>query len=223
MNLKKLIKRLALLALVLFLIVGVVWFAAPHTAGKFVLALLLTFLGITAIAATLFFIFKFAAKTAGKGKEKPTPETKKGVRHGWLLVLLTLAVVGWFGWKYLNQFGREYLNQSIAATVQTKPPVPTYTLRCGDGTGVVLPGGIQRTAFLVPTGGCDSEYIILPKGYWQMGLHPSGTVEYRNESDKLIGLDSADTKNNSSPEHPRELRIRNLEKEPVVVQATFAY
>jgi hypothetical protein len=111
------------------------------------------------------------------------------------------------------------------ATAQAKPPVPTYTLRCGNGTGVVLPGGVRRAAFLVPPGKCDSEYIILPKGYWQMGLYPSGVVEYRNESDKLIGLDSADTEaeRNILAGHPRELRIRNLENEPVVVQATFAY
>ena len=108
-------------------------------------------------------------------------------------------------------------------TVQAKPPVPTYTLRCGNGTGVVLPGGIQRTAFLVPAGGCDTEYIVLPKGYWQMGLYPSGMVTYKDQNDKLVGLDGADTENNASPEHPRELRIRNLENEPVVVQATFAY
>lgn len=110
------------------------------------------------------------------------------------------------------------------ASPQAKPPVPTYTLRCGSGTGVVLPGGLQRAAFLVPVGRCDSEYIVLPKGYWQMNLHTvEGLVEQKDEYDRLMEISSPDSADKSSPAHPRELRIKNIGSGPAVVEATFAY
>ena len=126
MDYKKHLKRIlfwsALLLLVVLGIVGLVKIATNTN----ILLILLAFLGTIAMVAIL--LFKFAAKTAGKKKEAPekpvqTTTAKKGTSLlGWLFTLLTLAAVGWFGWKYLNR--------SIAAT-PAPPALPEYPACAG--------------------------------------------------------------------------------------------
>lgn len=172
MTLKKFCKQfLFWLALILFVVLGVILIAKVIAAGVItqtsVLLFLLAFLGTIALLAILF--FGFTARTAGRKKEAkgattaPIPVQAKSTKKtssswlGWAVAIVLVAVGVW-GYRYYKNL--------------TQPPAPRSLI------AAMAPTKPERVIEVIALVGRWSENISIPPNHW-FRIMPGGKIQIR--------------------------------------------